>query len=509
MRNNQLKAGAILSYISIILNTIVGLVYTPFMLRMMGQSEYGLYSLVAITVEYLTILDFGFGNAIIRYTAKYKALNEKEKEYDLNGMFLIVYTVLGVIVASGGVVLYLNISNIFSDTMTSLEIEKAKVLMILLVLNLSISFPLGIFSSILTAYQEFVFLKSINIIRILINPCIMIPLLILGYRSIGMVVVISILNISILLINMWYCLIKLKVKVTFNKFDFSLLKEIVVFSFYIFLNNIVDKINWSSGQVILGAVSGTTSVAIYSVAAQINSYYISFSTAISGVFLPKITTMVTQKVRDIELSDLFIKIGRIQYIIMGYILCCFLLIGKDFVNIWAGNDYDTAYYIVAILIIPVTIPIIQNLGISILQAQNKQKFRSIMYILIAILNIGISIILSKTYDGIGCAIGTGIALILGNGIVMNIYYYKKIHIDIPRFWKEIFFMTIPIGIAFISSLFINYFITGSGYGYIFIKIFIFTMILIPLMWLKGMNNYERKLFKELFISVNSKFRTDN
>jgi len=494
LEKDQLKTGAILSYLSLFLSTIISLVYTPFMLRKMGQSEFGLYSLTASVVGYLTILDFGFGNAIIRYTAKYRALNEKEKEYNLNGMFMAIYTIIGIVTAFIGLILYLNIGNLFSAKMTLSEIEKAKVLMLLLVFNLAVSFPLGIYSSIITAYEKFIFSKVINIIRIIVSPCIMIPLLILGYRSIGMVVVTTVLNISILLINMWYCISKLKVKFYYKKFDFRLFKEIVSYSFYIFLGIIVDKINWSADQIILGTVSGTVVVAIYSVAAQINGYYLSFSTAISGVFLPKLTAMVAKKTSNRELSDLFIKIGRIQYIIMAYILGGFLLVGQEFINTWAGENYSSAYYITAILIIPVTVPLIQNLGISLLQAQNKQKFRSVICILISALNISISIPLAKMYGGVGSAIGTSIALILGNIIAMNFYYYKKININIPNFWKQIFIMTIPVVITFVFSFFINSFIGGNGYSSIFIKVFIFTIVYIPLMWFMGMNKYEKELF---------------
>ena len=67
---NQLKAGAALNYVVIILNMLVGLLYTPYMLRMMGQSEYALYSLMASVISYLTVLNLGMGNAIVRYTAK-------------------------------------------------------------------------------------------------------------------------------------------------------------------------------------------------------------------------------------------------------------------------------------------------------------------------------------------------------------------------------------------------------------------------------------------------------
>ena len=87
---NQLKAGAALNYVVIVLNIAVGLLYTPYMLRMMGQSEYGLYSLVASVIAYPTILDLGLGNAIVRYTAKYRAEGKTKEQYEMFGMFLVL-----------------------------------------------------------------------------------------------------------------------------------------------------------------------------------------------------------------------------------------------------------------------------------------------------------------------------------------------------------------------------------------------------------------------------------
>ena len=85
---NQIKIGAALNYVIIGLNTLVGLLYTPYMLRMLGQNDYGLYSLVASVIAYLTILDFGFGNAIIRYTAKFRAERKQREQWEMFGMFL-------------------------------------------------------------------------------------------------------------------------------------------------------------------------------------------------------------------------------------------------------------------------------------------------------------------------------------------------------------------------------------------------------------------------------------
>ena len=180
METNQRKTGAILSYISIITSNLVALVYTPIMTRLMGQSEYGLYSLVSTIVNYLTILDFGFGNAIIIYTARYKNQGQKENEYKLHGMFLIIYSIIGIIAGILGTILYFNIQNMFGNSLTVEEIEKAKIMFLILIGNLVLTFPLSIFNAIITAYEKFVFAKAVNIVRTILMPCIMLPLLFAG-----------------------------------------------------------------------------------------------------------------------------------------------------------------------------------------------------------------------------------------------------------------------------------------------------------------------------------------
>ena len=178
---NQLKAGVFLNYVIIALNALVGLLYTPYMLRMMGQSEYGLYSLVTSVIAYLTIMDFGFGNAIIRYTAKFRAEGKVKEQSEMFGMFMILYSVIGILAFIGGILLYQNIDSMFGSTMTEVELEKAKIMMLILAFNLAVTFPFGIYNSIITAYEDFVFQKTLNIIRIILNTAVMICLLEMGY----------------------------------------------------------------------------------------------------------------------------------------------------------------------------------------------------------------------------------------------------------------------------------------------------------------------------------------
>jgi len=491
---NQLKAGAALNYVVIILNMLVGLLYTPYMLRMMGQSEYGLYSLVASVISYLTVLDLGMGNAIIRYTAKYRAEGKTTEQYEMFGMFLVLYIVIGIVAFGAGLGLYFNVDTLFGVTMTVEELDKARIMMLFLIFNLAVTFPMSIFGSIITAYERFVFPKVVNIIRVVLNTAIMICLLEMGYKAIAMVVLQTLFNILTLIINYIYCKHKLKIKIFIRKFNWSFLKEVAIYSFWIFLNVIMDRIYWNTGQFVLGAFVGTAAVAVFAIAIQLEHIYMQFSTAICTVFLPKITGMVTKNDNRKEISDIFVKTGRIQYIVMSLILSGFIVFGRDFINLWAGEGYKDVYIITLMFFIPLLIPMIQNLGITILQARNQMKFRSLLYIGIAVVSLGFQIVLSKKYGGIGCAIGVSGALLLGQGLIMNIYYRKKQDLDILKFWKEIGKMSIVPIILIVVSMYLLRNVALDSWVKLVGAIGIFIVVYIPLFWIFSMNKYERNLF---------------
>ena len=240
--------------------------------------------------------------------------------------------------------------------------------------------------------------------------------------------------------------------------------------------------------------TGVSVIAVYAVALQLVNIYKGFSTAISGLFLPRVTAMVTNNEGNDKISELFIRIGRIQYIILAFILSGFIVFGRVFIRFWAGPDYAQSYYIALLLFIPLLIPLIQNIGITVLQAKNKMKFRSILYLVVSICSLGISVPLAKLYGGIGCALGTAFALVIGQIIIMNIYYHKRVGLDMIAFWKEIGKMSvIPIVLSLLGCLLL-YYVQLDSWGMFVLIVFVFSVVYIFLFWFKGMNQYERDLF---------------
>ena len=437
---DQKKAGVLLSYGQTVLSTVISLVYTPVMLRLLGTSEYGTYTLVSGFISNLSLMSFGLGSAYVRYYARAKVQEGEEGVGRVNGMFMTIFLVISAMSLLVGGVLVANVHNIFGAKLTAHEVETARVLMALLVVNIAVSFPCSVFSSYITANERFLFQRVVNMIRTVLNPIVMLPLLLMGLGSVSLVMVTLVLSVVTDAFNIWYCARKLHMRLTFGRFDFGLLREMGGFSFFIFLNMIIDQINWTVDTTLLGIISGTAATAIYGVGAQINSYYKTLSTSISGVFVPQINRIVAEGQGDDRLTSLFTRVGRIQFLLLMLVLTGFVFVGEPFIDAWGGGEYAGAYPIALMLMVPVTLPLIQNLGIEIQRAKNMHQFRSKVYFFMALGNVLVSIPLGMRYGGLGCAMGTAISLIIGNGFVMNWYYQTHIGLDMKYFFRSILSM---------------------------------------------------------------------
>ncbi len=493
MKINQLKAGVMLSYISEAVSVLIGLVYTPIMLRLLGKSEYGLYQLASSVISYLSVLSFGFVSSYVRYYSKYKVKNDTNSIAKLNGMFMTIFTVIGIICILAGSVLVVNVNNIFKVSLSPNEITTCKILMSLMIFNLAITFPGSVFTSHINANEQYVFQQIILILRNILNPFLTIPLLLMGYKSIAVVVVQTILSVFLFVSNMVFCKKKLKMSFNFKGFEFTFLKELFMFSFWIFLNQIVDQVNWNLDKFILGLYSGTISVAIYGVASQLNNLYLTFSASIANVFIPKINRIVAKSDDNKLLTQLFTKVARIQFMVVALIVSGLIIFGNYFITIWVGEGYEETYKVALILIISAVVPSIQHLGIAVQRAKNMHQYRAIIYISMSVANVLISIPLAKLYGATGAAIGTAFSLIIGNGLIMNIFYHKKIGLDMIFFWKEILKFIPSLIAPIILGFFIMKYITFTNIVFFILTIIIYTLVYCISIYTFGMNKAEKEL----------------
>ena len=223
---NELKVGSIITYINLIISTIIPLLYTPIMLRILGQEEYGLYSLSNSVISYLTLLNFGFGTAIIRFISKFRIEGDHDKIEGVTGLILSIYGIIAIIVCIVGFLLTKGTGLFFGTGLTVNEIQRLKVLMVIMTVSTAISFPVSVLSSVSVAYEKYIFRKMVDMITTIATPILNLIVLFLGYASIGLAMIGLGIQLIYGIIFIWYCKQKLNVVPRFKDMPFYLIKKI-------------------------------------------------------------------------------------------------------------------------------------------------------------------------------------------------------------------------------------------------------------------------------------------
>lgn len=493
---NQRKIGALLSYLHILLANTISILYTPYMLRMMGQSEYGLFGTANSFISYLSILSFGIGGAYIRFNARYRAAGDRDGEKRLNGMFLVVFSGLAGLVLIGGLGCIALVGQLVEKSFTAMELYKLRVIILLLTLNMMLTFVMNVVMMALQAYEQYIVLRITALLTSVLTPVVNIIALMLGGRSITITAISLVFSIVCYAFYFIYARKVIRMEFSFRGLEWKTLKEIFVFSGFLFLNSITDQITFSTDNIVLSAVRGTGAVAVYTVGSQFKNYFQQFSTSISSVFAPSVNMMVAKEQKIDEINAMFTRVGRVQFYVVTLILIGYVSVGQEFIRLWAGEDYGDAFWIGLMLMLSVFVPSFQNVGLEIQKAFNKHKARSIAYFLIALGNISLTIPFSLRWGPIGAAAATLATTFWGYVIFMNYYYWKHIGLDIPGFWKAIAGI-LPGCIAPLAVGFgISRFLTLDSFLDILLAALAICAVFLVSVWVFSMNEYERSLLRK-------------
>lgn len=490
-RLNQRKLGIFLSYLNITLQSLLGFLYIPILLHYIGKSEYGLYQLMGSLIAYFGIMDFGLSAAVIRFYAKYLALKDRVGMENILAIALRCYgAVMGVMLIVGGAV-YTMLDAAFSGSMTAGEVAEAKDIFLLLLLNIVITLSTMVFRSVINAHERFLFLKGMETVQLVLQPMLVVLLLMHHPSAFSVALVQTGLNLVLSFARVYYCFARLHVRIRYHYWSHELMVSFRRLALSVFAVTLIDQVFWKTNQIILGVISGTAAVAVYSTASIMYMGYMQLSVAISGVYLPHVMTMVAEKATAEKLSALFIQIGRWQYYLLGLVATGFIIFGREFIHMWAGDGFEEAYGITLLIILPFTIDLIQNIGNSILQAKNCYDFRAKVLFVSGVFSLGFAIPLGIRFGGTGCAFATGLSMLLGNGLVMNWFYARRIHLAIGEFWRQIGRISLVVLGCFVLGYGMNVWVSASGFLLFACKVVLYTLVYSFLIYQLAMTAEER------------------
>ena len=493
----QIKTGAILSYIALGLNVIIGLAFTPWVIKTIGTNDYGLYTL-ALSVITLFVFDFGLSTAVTRFTAKYLAENNTEQVNNVAGIIVKLYLYLDFIIFLILCAVWFFIPSIYSN-LTPTELESFKVVFIISAAFSVISFPFIPLNGFLTAFEDFIQLKLCDMIHKVLIVVFLTACLLSGLGLYALVSVYALSGLIVIFIKLYFLHRYTSLQINFSYSDRTLLKEILQFSGWTTVCSICQRLIFNIAPTILAMFANAASVAVLGIAVTFERYTYTFANAINGLFLPKVTRIVHDN--ESELINLMIRVGRLQVFIVGFLIAIYIVLGKEFISLWVGDSFSQAFLCALLLIIPSFFQLPQEIGLTAIVVKNKVKLNAIVFIIMGVVNLLLMIPFAKYYGIIGIGWSIFISYMVRT-LGLDWILSKHLGLDIILFFKKTFLkQLIPISLSVMLGLSLSYFFDCKNWLSLIVAGVIFLALYFVLFYFISFNNYEKQLFKGFLIRV--------
>lgn len=431
----QIKLGAVISYFTIAFNIIAGIVYTPWMINTIGKDNYALYTL-ALSIINIFFMDFGIGSAVTRFLSEYYAKGLTEEAKRFMGIVYKVFFIISAIIALCLFVFYFFIDFIYKG-LTSNEVTVFKHLFIIVGVYSVISFPCTVFKGVLMANESFIAVKLCGLGQKIFDVGLIIVFLVLGKGVYAMVLVHAVSNVVFHAIRYFLIRTNTKQRSDMRSWDKKQAKSLFGYSVWVTVISISQRCIFNIMPSLIAALIGSVEVTIFSLAATLEGYVYTFSDAINGMFMPKISRIFASDNSEKEINALMCKVGKYHVYTIGLIILGFICLGQGFVNLWLGNGYGNVYTCAVLLMLPSLIDVPQQVARTSLLALNIVKYQAFIYLLMAVINIAFSLVLVPYFGAIGAAIAVCIAYTFRT-FMFNLLYKKKLPIKLGSYFKNVY-----------------------------------------------------------------------
>lgn len=461
LRKNR-SLGLVIVYLSFVVNMLSGLVLSSFLLRSLGDVEYGLYQTVSSFTSYLVLLEFGTGTVMTRnilFCINEVPGDRREETVKRNfSTVWIISLILSCIILLGASVFYFNLGSIYSKTMDNEQIAYAKRILLLLTGNVIATYLNQNTNGFLLAHEEYTFSHILSFIRVIMRTVIIIAV-ISQFRYAILIAVIDVsLSAMVFVVTLIYSDRKYHVRLSFKCFDLGVFKASIPMCMALLLQTITNQANNNVDMFVIGVMMNLESVALYSVVQYVFSVVATVGTLPLSMFMPEVSKNVSKNLEPRELTETLIKPCRLTVVICGSILFGFFAVGQQFITLVFGAEKTAAWLYALIIIVPMFINMTNAVIINILDITNKRLVRSLVLLGTAVMNILLTILFINFWGIIGAVIATAIALMC-NVVILNIYYKRTFGLHILYLFKEAYKGLIPFQlIAGIAAFFAARFI---------------------------------------------------
>lgn len=429
---------------------VVPFFLTPFVIRHLGATAYGVWILAVSTVAYLNLLDMGMRSAVIRFVSKAEAQGKPEDARSAIGAALWFRLLISAGVAVLSIVLAFVFPHLFKVP-ADLQ-HAAQVTVLMCALGVAITLTSGVFGAVLAATHRFDVLSSISAVQTLARAGGVILILSTGHGLEAL----AYWEVTVALLGgLATCGIALNIfpvcRVRIGRPEMAILKMIWSYSFTTFIFIIAVQIIINTDNLVVGAFLSVGLVTFYSIGGSLMQYAGQVVSALSTTFTPLASNLEAGGKTE-ELQRLLLRGTQASLGLVLPISVALVLRGKTFIGLWMGHQYsEISGTVLQILMIGQFFGVADGTAGSIMMAIDKHKPVAKWAVFEAVLNLGLSLVLVKTVGIYGVAWGTSVAMVFIHLAFWPRYVSQVLEVPALRFiwegWTKITLCAIPYAVV--------------------------------------------------------------
>mgnify|MGYP001182256870 CR=1 FL=1 len=423
------------SWMSLFVRMALVFLVNPYIIHSLGNQLYGVWVLVFSIINYMTILDLGLQQALVRYISKFLGLNDYDKVNSILNTSFLIYSLIG-----AAVIIITFVLSYFSMHWFNIPpeyIDEGKGALFIIGINTALTFIMLPWGGSLGAFHRYDIANGIAVVEDISRTVLIVILLKTGHGIVSLAGAFLLFTIFRLAVSAVF-LRKLHPPIKFGRSFVrrETMRLLFGYGMISFLISVAWLLIANTDSVVIGYFLNTSAVTIYAVAVAVIAALRNIIHAVSFPLRPLVShydaTGDTEKIRFI-----FLKGTQYLYFLTFIAAGGVLILAPDFIRLWMGPGYEQSAEILKILIVPAAIYFPNAIGNSVLYA--IERHRTILYLNLAegIINLTLSIILVQKIGLLGVVYGTIISQVIIYFFVMPVVVAPILKFNLRHFYFSI------------------------------------------------------------------------
>jgi len=481
---------------------ILSMILSPIVVQGLGNSWYGVWVIIMQISNYIWLLDLGIRDSVVRYVSKHLT----EKDYGALNKIVSTSFYLYFVVAIVTLIIFIVVSIFFKSifNVSSFSTGQTEKIVILLVgLNMAQGWMFNAYTGVIIGMQRFDLLNGISVVSSLLRFSLTIIFLKLGCGivTLTLIMLISSVTQNFMIYFMSKRLIPQLAIIRYRREDMQF-GSIGKFSLFVFINNIASKIIFMTDTIVIGIFLSVSDVTFYSIPASLVEYARNAIRSMAHIVYP-LTSMLEASEDKQSIAVVFTH-GIKYLLLLGIpVFCGYLILGRNFISIWMGNEYAVnGIHVLIILSVGHLLSIIHYPIHYMLLGISKHHIVAYLRVTESLFNIILSIILLHYYGIVGVALGTVIPHILIMVIVLPCITCKLLKVRFLEFLRYSLVRPLLVAAVFCSCCFLaQYLHLARNLATFFLQVFSVSTIYLLIVYAIGLNKKERFMLQDYLRSL--------